>query len=95
MGALTAKYAAPDDTRGFKHELVTKEGSDESSQASTEVLSDLKSKTVKLQQEINDFLTTKMEEDRKAADATPNAAASKANETASEDLYGEEIEDDV
>ena len=87
--SLKANYASPSTTKTFTHPLPT--ASTTSTQEKTNYLSALRKSVVKLQEEVNGFLTAKMEEDKAlAADA-----GMKVDEKAEEENYGEEkVEDE-
>ena len=86
---LKADYASPTTTQTFTHSLPV--ASNASTKEKTNYLSALRRSVVNLQEEVNGFLTTKMEED-KALAAT---AGMKVDDKAEEENYGEEkVEDD-
>lgn len=87
--SLKADYASPNSTKTFTQPLPP--ASNESTQEKTMYLSALRKSVVKLQEEVNGFLTTKMEEDK----ALAASAGMKADDKAEEENYGEEkVEDD-
>lgn len=87
--ALEADYAGPTTTKTFTHPLPA--ASNTSIQDKTNYLSALRKSVVKLQDEVNGFLTTKMEEDKALAEG----AGVKVDDKAEEENYGEEkVEDD-
>lgn len=87
--SLTADYASPTDTKTFTHPLPC--ALNTSTKEKTEYLSALRKSVVKLQEEVNGFLTTKMEEDKSLA----ASAGVKADERGEEENYGEEnVEDE-
>ena len=87
--ALQADYASPDVTKAFTHPLPA--ASNASTEEKTNYLSALRKSVVKLQEEVNGFLTTKMEEDK----ASAAGAGMKIDDKAEEENYGEEkVEDD-
>lgn len=86
---LTADYASPTTTKTFTHPLPS--ASNASVKEKTNYLSALRKSVVKIQEEVNGFLTTKMEEDK----ALAVSAGMKADDRAEEENYGEEkVEDD-
>ena len=86
---LKADYASPNTTRTFKHPLPP--ASNKSTEVKTMYLSALRKSVVELQDEVNGFLTTKMEEDK----ALAASAGMKADDKVEEENYGEEkVEDD-
>ncbi len=86
---LTADYASPNTTKTFTYPLPS--ASNTSIKEKTNYLSALRKSVIKLQEEVNVFLTTKMEEDK----ALAVNAGMKADDRAEEENYGEEkVEDD-
>ena len=86
--ALQADYASPNVTRSFTHPLPP--ASNASTEEKTKYLSALRQSVVKLQEEVNGFLTTKMEEDK----ALAAGAGMKIDDKAEEENYGEEKVED-
>lgn len=84
MTSLQATYTSPTSSETFTHPLPSAQAA--STKAKTAHLSALRSSVVKLQEDINGFLTSKMEEDKTLA----ASAGIKADEKAEEDNYGEE-----
>jgi hypothetical protein len=94
---LTATYHSPSGEQTFDHALTTpKVNSDGSFDPSTKknYLSDLRQSSKKLQQDINKFLTEKMEEDKRAIGEN-GTAKEKSKDELEEENYGEENEDDA
>ncbi|KAF4548223.1 Hypothetical protein D9617_30g011270 [Elsinoe fawcettii] len=85
---LIASYSSPNGSHNFEIPLTSVAEANGSTGAKTDYLSNLRSKTSKLQDDINVFLTQKMEED-KAASATAGQK-SKVDEDKEEEMYGEE-----
>ena len=83
-GTLKADYAAPASTKEFRHPLPPTSGLN--TEQKTQYLTALGDSVVKLQDEINVFLTSKMEEDK----VTAISAGKKVDEKAEEENYGEE-----
>ena len=81
---LKAHYASPAATQTFTHALPA--ASNASTKEKTMYLSALRKSVVKLQEEVNGFLTTKMEEDK----ALAARAGVKVDDKAEEENYGEE-----
>lgn len=86
---LRADYSSPQEKKTFAHKLpsiplepTTKE--------KTNYLSGLRASVVKLQDEVNTFLTAKMEEDKIIA----SSSAGKVDEKKEEENYGEEVVDE-
>ena len=86
---LTADYTSPNATKTFTHSLPS--ASNASTKEKTHYLSALRKSVVKLQDEVNGFLTAKMGEDK----ALAGSAGMKVDDRAEEENYGEEqVEDD-
>jgi hypothetical protein len=83
---LHAKYASPKTAQSFEHPLPAI-SPNHSTAEKTAYLSALRSSVVKLQEEINVFLTRKMDEDS----ATGHGAATKVYDEKEEENYGEEV----
>lgn len=81
MANLQAVYTAPDTSKAFEHVIPTTDGTFTAKQAH---LSALQAQVPKLQDEINTFLTQRMEEDKKAGQTSAQEAKEEAN-------YGEEV----
>lgn len=87
--SLKADYTSPNTTRTFAHPLPP--ASNKSTKEKTMYLSALRKSVVELQDEVNGFLTTKMEEDK----ALAANVGMKADDKVEEENYGEEkVEDD-
>ena len=87
-GTLKANYEAPASTKTFEHPLPSPSIS--TAKEKTQYLSTLRESVVKLQDELNSFLTSKMEEDKISA----TSAGKKVNEQVEEENYGEETMDE-
>ena len=87
--SLQADYTSPTTTKTFTHPLpaVSKISN---TKEKTNYLSALRQSVVKLQEELNGFLTTKMEEDK----ALAASAGMKVDDKAEEENYGEEKAED-
>ncbi|KAJ5864154.1 uncharacterized protein N7529_006070 [Penicillium soppii] len=81
MANLSAAYTAPDANKTFEHEIPSTTGTLAAKQAH---LTALQAQVPKLQDEINVFLTERMEEDKKAGQISAQEAKEEAN-------YGEEV----
>jgi ABC-type transporter Mla subunit MlaD len=81
MANLSAVYTAPDATKAFEHEIPTSTGTLAAKQAH---LAALQAQVPKLQDQINAFLTERMEEDKKSGQISAQEAKEEAN-------YGEEV----
>lgn len=93
---LAASYKSPTDTKQFQHALnttVTTPNTQLDNKSQTTYLSQLRASTKNLQDDINDFLTQKMEEDKKNS-LEVSVTRSKTKEEVEEENYGEEVVDD-
>lgn len=92
MASLQADYAQPTEgsEKTFKHDLpqITAHSSTEERVV---YLSALRTSAVHLQDEINNFLTLKMEQDKAAAEGTGKSGTDDAKD---EENYGEEVVED-
>lgn len=91
---IKATYGSPDDSNTFTQPINSPQPTDPKSKAA--YMSSLRSATKSLQQDINTFLTDKMEQDKHAAaQNTTNGNRRKPRDEEEEENYGEEkIEDD-
>ncbi|KAJ9245445.1 hypothetical protein DTO212C5_3295 [Paecilomyces variotii] len=95
---LQAQYSSPHPptSHTFQHHLSStlnvSAAPEENVKTKTEYLSELKGLVTKLQGEINVFLTERMEEDKKAAEAQGKKESEK--EAKEEENYGEEVVED-
>ncbi|MCJ1485651.1 hypothetical protein MMC06_005826 [Schaereria dolodes] len=87
---LKAEYTSPQEVRKLEHALPAISVTP-STKEKTAYLSALRSSVVKLQDEVNEFLTTKMMEDRALASTNKGMV----NEKKEEENYGEEVMDEV
>lgn len=88
---ITAKYDSPNESKSFKYPIST--SSDQSSvESKVASLAQTRSSVKKMQEEINAFLTSKMEQD-KAAQSGANAGSNVKDEE-EEANYGEEVVED-
>ncbi|KAL8717695.1 MAG: hypothetical protein Q9225_005085 [Loekoesia sp. 1 TL-2023] len=86
---LTASYTSPSASKTFTHSLPS--AATTSTAEKTQYLSTLRQSVTKLQDEVNAFLTEKMEEDK----ALAVKAGVKVDEKKEEENYGEEnVEDE-
>ncbi len=86
---LKADYRSPSSSKPFLHTLPT--SSTPSTAAKTQYLSALRKSITQLHEEVNTFLTSKMEEDKVLA----SKAGLKVDDKQEEEKYGEEdVEDD-
>ena len=86
---LQADYAGPGDAKSFAYPLPP--ASNKSTEQKTAYLSALRESVTKLQEDINVFLTSKMEEDK----ASASMAGSNVDDQKEEENYGEENLDDA
>ncbi|KAK1140869.1 hypothetical protein N8T08_009742 [Aspergillus melleus] len=84
---LRAVYTAPQSTHTFEHHLASSPSQDV--QAKVTYLSELRKLVPTLQNDINVFLTERMEEDKKLAEAQGQKISAK--EAQEEENYGEEV----
>lgn len=85
--SLRAVYNAPQSTHAFEHRLASPPSSDVKSKVT--YLSELRTLVPTLQNDINMFLTERMEEDKKLAEAQGQKLS--AQEAQEEENYGEEV----
>lgn len=85
---LKADYAAPNEAKSFAYPLPP--ATNESTEQKTAYLSALRKSVTKLQEDINLFLTQKMEDDKGLA----STDGSKVDDKKEEENYGEETLDD-
>ena len=85
---LKAEYAAPNASKTFEHPLPTTDTTTTEGKAA--YLSALRESVAKMQEEINTFLTAKMEEDK----VLVAMAGAKGDDKKEEENYGEEVEED-
>ncbi|KAI4727133.1 hypothetical protein E4T49_05078 [Aureobasidium sp. EXF-10728] len=86
---LTAVYTSPTATNTFSSPLESTPTQQPSPSEKSQYLAQLRQKVAQLQDDINQFLTKKMDDDKAATDG----AASK-DEDMEEDMYGEEVVDE-
>ncbi|KAG9546051.1 hypothetical protein KCU97_g21111, partial [Aureobasidium melanogenum] len=86
---LTAVYTSPTATNTFSSPLQSAPTQASSSTEKSQYLADLRQKVAQLQDDINQFLTKKMDQDKAATEG----AASK-DEDMEEQMYGEEVVDE-
>ena len=98
QATLSAIYNAPTASRNLSLPISTPLPSIDSTsvKAKTAYLAELRSKTKELQENINVFLTQKMEEDKSSAKAESGQGnlAGKTTDEVEEDHYGEEDAED-
>lgn len=91
---LRAEYTSPELGRTFEHTIKSPapSPSDQNTQTKVAYLSELRKLVPVLQNDINVFLTDRMEEDKKAAEAQGRQLSEK--EAKEEENYGEEVVED-
>ncbi|KAL4905156.1 hypothetical protein BDW74DRAFT_178162 [Aspergillus multicolor] len=91
---LSAAYTSPQLNRTFEHTINSPapSPSDENVKVKVAYLSELRKLVPTLQNDINVFLTERMEEDKKAAEAQGRGLSEK--EAKEEENYGEEVVED-
>lgn len=87
---VSAEYSGDNVQHTFSYSLPDNANLD-STKDVTEFLVKLRQSTIKMQKDVNAFLTQKMEED-KAKDTAQNGT--KVDEDKEEDMYGEEADDE-
>jgi Gon7 family len=90
---LTAVYSSPDEAVDFKHSIKTACSVDGTVHEKIAYLGKLRESTKILQEQLNGFLTKKMEED-KAQAGQSRGERSKAQDEIEEENYGEEAAED-
>lgn len=92
---LRAVYNSPNDSKAFEKPLPSAKPTDTKSKVA--FLSDLRASTKQLQDDVNTFLTAKMEEDKTASSSLPDGGGikkTKLQDEEEEENYGEEKVDD-
>ena len=84
---LSAKYKSPTTSQSFSAKLPSLP-KDHDVESKTEYLSELRSRIVQMQSDVNAFLTKKMEEE-KSLEAS-KGQGNKSKEEQAEEMYGEE-----
>ncbi|KIX97228.1 uncharacterized protein Z520_07343 [Fonsecaea multimorphosa CBS 102226] len=97
--ALAATYDSPSGSRNFEYSISTPEIEEDgklSAEAKTKYVSELRASSKKLQEDINKFLTEKMEEDKKkpGQNSGNGTTKEKSKDELEEENYGEENEQD-
>lgn len=85
---LTAVYTSPTATNTFSSPLESALTQHTSSTAKSQYLANLRQSVSQLQDDINQFLTEKMDQDKAATDASND-------DRIQEDMYGEEVVDEA
>ncbi|KIW15173.1 hypothetical protein PV08_05218 [Exophiala spinifera] len=93
---LKASYQSPTGLADFHHVIAAPVSHALNSEAKTQYLGELRASSRKLQDEINKFLTEKMDEDKKGQnqESTSGASLQKTQEELEEENYGEEVAGD-
>ena len=97
---IRATYDSPSGHEDFVYSIVVppeKDGDPVAVETRTKYLSDLRASSKKLQDDINKFLTEKMEEDKRATKpgSSNGATKQKSNDELEEENYGEENTDET
>ena len=92
--ALRAEYSSPSGKQDFAQQLSAKCPRNASTAEKTAYFSELRARTKKLQENINTFLTAKMEED-KDPDAREKGVKAETRDEIEEEQYGEEVVKEV
>ncbi|KAH0841352.1 hypothetical protein AYO21_04947 [Fonsecaea monophora] len=97
--ALTASYNSPSESKHFQYTITAPQTQDDgslSAEAKTKYVSELRASSKKLQEDINKFLTEKMEEDKKQTGqhSEDSTLKQKSKDELEEENYGEENEQD-
>jgi hypothetical protein len=91
---IEAAYSSPTGQESFRHVLPVLEAQ-HSTEEKTNYLAAIRNKIPLLQEQINQFLTQKMEEDKsKGAKPISNRKHGSADESKEEENYGEEVIDE-
>lgn len=88
---LTAVYTSPTATNTFSSPLSSAPTEASSSHEKSQYLAHLRDNVSQMQDDINQFLTTKMDEDKAATDAPVTSN----DEDMEEQMYGEEVVDEA
>ncbi|KAI5200514.1 hypothetical protein E4T39_05637 [Aureobasidium subglaciale] len=88
---LTAVYTSPTATNTFSAPLSSAPTKTTSPQERSQLLGDLRDKVVQMQEDINQYLTRKMDQDKAATEG----GAESNHEDLEEQMYGEEVVDEV
>ncbi|KIW35681.1 uncharacterized protein PV07_02366 [Cladophialophora immunda] len=96
---LSATYNSPSGSKQFRYEILApqiKEDGSLNTGAQTKYVSELRSSSKKLQEDINKFLTEKMEEDKKQTGqgSEDGTSKQKTKDELEEENYGEENQQD-
>ncbi|OAP59715.1 hypothetical protein AYL99_07013 [Fonsecaea erecta] len=97
--ALTATYDSPSGSRHFQNTISAPKHDEDGSlsvEAKKKYVSELRASSKKLQEDINKFLTEKMEEDKKqiGKDSENGTPKERSKDELEEENYGEENEQD-
>ncbi|KAL4957184.1 EKC/KEOPS complex, subunit Gon7 [Aspergillus filifer] len=94
LNTISAAYTSPQLNRTFEHTITAPapNPSDDNVKVKVAYLSELRKLVPELQNDINVFLTGRMEEDKKAAEAQGKKLSEK--EAKEEENYGEEVVED-
>jgi len=90
---LRADYSAFGATKDFQYPQVAL-GDQPAPKETTAYIASLRNSLLEMQNDINAYLTEKMEEDKAAAATNGIGIANKVDEQKEEENYGEEVEDE-
>jgi len=90
---LCADYSAFAAAKNFQYAQVPL-GGQPTPKETTAYIASLRNSLLEMQNDINAYLTQKMEEDKAAAATNGNGIADKVDEQKEEENYGEEVEDE-
>jgi len=91
VNALTASYTSPHTSHTFTSPLSSIAAANESTKSKTAYMTDLRSRTSQLQDDVNAYLTQRMEEDKaREGGVVGKKSKSARDEERLEEMYGEE-----
>jgi len=91
INALTASYTSPHASHASTSPLPSLASANESTSAKTAYITDLREKTSQLQDDVNAYLTQRMEEDKaREGNVVGKRSKSAKEEERLEEMYGEE-----
>jgi len=90
---LSADYKSPNGQHTFSYE-VPAVSQNQSTEETTDFLAKLRQSAVQMQQDVNTFLTQKMDEDKALENTKEVQHNAKVDEDKEEDNYGEEVDEE-
>ena len=90
---LSADYKSPTGQHTFSYE-VPAVSQNQSTEETTDFLAKLRQSAVRMQQDVNTFLTQKMDEDKALENTKEVQHNAKVDEDKEEDNYGEEVDEE-